>query len=214
MAAAAGTEWWVVQNNGSDTTTQSAATPQNAIAGPFANQGDAAAWMLSHPGSGSSSGGSGSGGSGGGSKTWWVVVPQIDQGKTVSQKEHTDLRASYPLGSAGDKAMRARKPYSDPNFGQVVVYWKGPFATEAEAKTAQNPQQFSPNPLKDPGQSGTNIGDFLSMLTEGNVWLRVGEFVIGGIIIYVGLKAMFPSEVTAATAPIRKAAKIAPIAAA
>jgi hypothetical protein len=152
--------------------------------------------------------------------TWWVVVPQVDQNKSVSQKEHTDFRVSYPLGSGGDMAMRARTPYDDPNFGQVVVYWKGPFATEALAKKAQNPKQFSPNPLKDPGQSGTDplgidaIGGFFNRLTEPNTWLRVGEFAIGGIILYVGLKAMFPTAVGGVGKAVKKGAKIAPLAAA
>lgn len=125
--------------------------------------------------------------------TWWVVIPQSDQGKPAKQLEYVDFRVQYPAGSAGDKAMRARRPYNDPTF-QTVVYWKGPFATEAEAKKAQNPQQYSPNPLKDPGQSGSSpfgglaaIGDFFARLGQPNTWIRAGEVVLGLILIAVGL---------------------------
>lgn len=34
------------------------------------------------------------------------------------------------------------------------------------------------------------IGDFFARLTEANTWIRVGEFLAGGIILYVGLKAI------------------------
>ena len=54
--------------------------------------------------------------------------------------------------------------------------------------------------------SGTT--DFLTRLTEGNTWIRVGEFVAGLVLVYVGLKAMFPSTVSAVTAPVKTAAKI------
>ena len=50
-----------------------------------------------------------------------------------------------------------------------------------------------------PGLSGINaVGDFASRLTEKNTWLRAGEVAIGVIILYVALKAMFPSTVGAA----------------
>lgn len=34
------------------------------------------------------------------------------------------------------------------------------------------------------------IGDFFARLTEANTWVRVGEFLAGGVILYVGLKAI------------------------
>jgi hypothetical protein len=42
-----------------------------------------------------------------------------------------------------------------------------------------------------PGISGlAAIGDFFARLTQANTWIRVGEFVAGGLILYVGLKAL------------------------
>lgn len=58
------------------------------------------------------------------------------------------------------------------------------------------------------GLTGLNaIGDFFQRLSQKQTWVRVGEFVAGGILIYVGVKAFFPSVVNSATAPVKKAAK-------
>lgn len=58
------------------------------------------------------------------------------------------------------------------------------------------------------------IGDFFNRLTEGSTWLRVGEVVVGILILYVGLKATTAqtpvgNAVKSATAPVKKAAKAA-----
>lgn len=49
----------------------------------------------------------------------------------------------------------------------------------------------------------TDIGDFFHRLTEGSTWVRVGEFLFAGILLYVGIKA-----VTSQT-PVGNAAKVA-----
>jgi hypothetical protein len=58
------------------------------------------------------------------------------------------------------------------------------------------------------------IGDFFNRLTQGNTWLRVGEVVVGVLILYIGLKATTAqtpvgNAVKSATAPVKKAAKAA-----
>jgi len=50
--------------------------------------------------------------------------------------------------------------------------------------------------------------DFLTRLSTKNLWMRVGEFAVGAILIYVGLKAAFPSTVSAVTSVPKTAAKI------
>lgn len=50
--------------------------------------------------------------------------------------------------------------------------------------------------------------DFLTRLTSKNLWIRVGEFAVGAILIYVGLKAAFPSQVAAVTSVPKTAAKV------
>lgn len=59
--------------------------------------------------------------------------------------------------------------------------------------------------------AGSGIGDttdFLTRLSTKNLWMRVGEFAVGAILIYVGLKAAFPSTVSAITSVPKTAAKI------
>src|SRR6185437_3601210 len=122
---------------------------------------------------------------------------------------------------------------SDPNYhilqsggtinwgGQPLIKWKGPFATETEAKQAQNPKQQSPNPVSDAQNALTNsnanpltdLNDLAHRLTEPHTWLRVGEFVIGGILVYIGIREAFPTQVAAVTAPVKSAAKAAGMAA-
>jgi hypothetical protein len=65
-----------------------------------------------------------------------------------------------------------------------------------------------------PGLTGVAaIGDFASRLTEKNTWLRAGEFAVGVVLLYVGLKAMFPGAVSTVTSAPRKAAKLGALAA-
>lgn len=56
------------------------------------------------------------------------------------------------------------------------------------------------------GVSG--VTDFLSRLDQPNLWIRVGEFAVGMILLYVGLRTAFPSEVAAATGPAKTAVKV------
>jgi hypothetical protein len=60
------------------------------------------------------------------------------------------------------------------------------------------------------GVSGaaSDVNDFLSRLSQPNTWLRVGEFFVGAILIYVGLRSMFPSQIEAVTGPVKTAAKV------
>lgn len=40
--------------------------------------------------------------------------------------------------------------------------------------------------------------DFLHRLTEASTWIRVGEFIVGGMLIYVGIKAVVSPGVSSA----------------
>jgi hypothetical protein len=57
-----------------------------------------------------------------------------------------------------------------------------------------------------------NIADFLSRLSQGNLWLRAGEFAVGMILLYVGLRTMFPEQIAAVTGPVKTAAKVGALA--
>ena len=61
-----------------------------------------------------------------------------------------------------------------------------------------------------PGLTGIDaIGDFFHRLTEGETWTRVGEVVLGVILLYAGVKALTGagSATKAASSPVKKAAK-------
>lgn len=77
----------------------------------------------------------------------------------------------------------------------------GPLAAPLNPVTAGGGGVFS-------GLTGINaLGDLAQRLSQKQTWVRVGEALAGGIMIYVGLKAFFPSVVSTATAPVKKAAK-------
>lgn len=95
----------------------------------------------------------------------------------------------------------------------------GPFDTKQDAENWQSSANTAGN---SPGSvaggvgdavanaTGINaIGNFFSALTEPHTWLRAVEVGVGGMIAYVGLKAMFPQAVNTVTAPVKKAAKAA-----
>lgn len=115
--------------------------------------------------------------------TWWVLIPQGDQSQPDSYKEQVDFRLQFAAGSSQDKALRARQPV---NWGgQTLVYWKGPFATEAQAKAAQNPQP-APNPV-DVAKRALRSANPLAGLFQANIWERVALVGLGIILIAVGV---------------------------
>lgn len=130
--------------------------------------------------------------------SWWVIVPQGDQSQPDSYKQQVDFRVQFQPGSQEYSALQARQPVS--YDGMSWVYWKGPYATEAEAQAAQNPQA-SPNPqqaaaraLKPVTGALTSVNDFLSRLTSANLWMRIGEVVAGLILLGIGLNAMLHGQ--------------------
>lgn len=109
--------------------------------------------------------------------------------------------------------------------------WHGPYKTEALADAhagiqgatainSPNPLQAASNALKNeakqvvPGAGSiADVGDFFHRLTEPQTWTRVGEVVLGGILVYAGVRALSHGSATAgvaarksATKPVRKAA--------
>src|SRR5579863_9845404 len=112
--------------------------------------------------------------------------------KSDAEKELVDFRVQYTAGSQAwndANAGRILSP-SESGEGQQLVRWKGPYATEAEAKTAQNPQQQSPNPFNDATNAAENatgglggmlaaITKFLAKLGQASTWLRVAEVGLG-----------------------------------
>lgn len=58
--------------------------------------------------------------------------------------------------------------------------------------------------------SANSVGDFLGRLTQANTWIRVGEVVVGLILLGIGLNAMLKGKplqvITGAAGTVGKAA--------
>jgi hypothetical protein len=138
--------------------------------------------------------------------TWFVMIPPGYASKSDQEKELVDFRVQYPAGSQAWKDANAGRILSpdESGEGQQLVKWKGPFATEAEAKTAQNPRQQSPNPANDLVNAAENsttnpltglaaVGQFFNNLGSAAWWLRIGEVVLGLVLVAVGVAKVVPA---------------------
>jgi hypothetical protein len=125
--------------------------------------------------------------------TWFVVIPETDAGRPASYLESVDFREQYQPGTPEYQAAVAGRPFSAPGLGMTVVKWKGPFATEAQAQAAQNPKPSPEGPgalvnaAADSVPGVASVGDFLHRLTEGSTWIRVGEVLLGLVLIAIGV---------------------------
>jgi|ERR1700729_2582121 len=119
-----------------------------------------------------------------------------------------------PGGGKGTQAIYvvAQKPFQP---GQIEV--GGPYPTKmlAEASLKKKTSQashFNIPPII-PKLTGIDaIGDFFSRLTSGATWIRVGEVVAGGIILFIGIHALTvntaaSSAAKSVTKPAKKATK-------
>lgn len=91
----------------------------------------------------------------------------------------------------------------------------GPYSNRLQAQAKANSLNgvaSSSNPLNTPVNplTGINaIGDLANRLTQPNTWIRVGEFLAGGVLLVIGLNAMTKGPVrSAATDTARKGAKL------
>ena len=126
--------------------------------------------------------------------SWWVIVPQGDQSQSDSYKEQVDFRVQFQPGSQEYSALQARQPIS--YDGITWVYWKGPYATEAEAQTAQNPQP-SPNVQQAAGRAVSGaVNDATSGLFSGfklvfgntsGLLTRILKVGLGSVLIMLGV---------------------------
>jgi hypothetical protein len=149
--------------------------------------------------------------------TWFVMIPPGYASKSTAEKELVDFRVQYPAGSQAWSDANSGKILSpsESTEGQQLVKWQGPFATEAEAKTAQNPQQQSVNPVSDATNAAENsnaipglsqIGDFFGALTDANTWIRVAKVIAGGTLLIIGI-----AHITGASNAVANAARKVPV---
>ena len=103
--------------------------------------------------------------SGGG--TWWVVpVPGgiARTGPSASALYQAVQAASRPAGTVA-----------------------GPFSTQAAAEAWISAKDKSPITVPSPLTGLNAIGDFFNKLGEANTWIRVGEVLLGVVLIAVGV---------------------------
>ena len=139
------------------------------------------------------------------------MIPPGYASKSTAEKELVDFVISYPAGSkawadanSGQIVQGAEGNTGNPQVSEQLVKWQGPFATQAQAKAAANPQQQSPNPVNDAVNAAQNatgsIGSLISALTSSNTWIRVVKVIIGGVLLIVGLVHITGVSGTAADA--------------
>jgi hypothetical protein len=146
--------------------------------------------------------------------TWFVMIPPAYASDATAEKELVDFRIQYPYPSQAWTDANAGKilSASESTMGQQLVKWQGPFATEAQAQAAQNPQQQSVNPVNDAVNAAENssvistaagligkTGKFIDDLTSAAFWERIAEAVIGLLLLSIGV-AHLTHSLPAATA--------------
>ncbi len=135
----------------------------------------------------------------GGVQKWWVIN-QISR-------------------SGGPRGPQQTNYVVTESVNRPVNEVAGPFSTKAEAQawqTSANTAGNSPGSVAGGvGNSIANatgigaIGDLAHKLTESQTWVRVGEFLAGGMLLYVGAKAFFPATVNTVTSGVKRAGKAA-----
>ena len=71
---------------------------------------------------------------------------------------------------------------------------------EPGGANASNPVNAATTGLENAIPGVTDIGDFFHRLTEKQTWLRVGEVIFGGIILWAGVKALTSQTAVGAAA--------------
>lgn len=123
--------------------------------------------------------------------TWFVMIPPSYKSLSDTEKRRVDFRVEYTDPNA-IKAVEAGKVINGSNYGnggnpqmsQDLIMWKGPYPTEDAAKKAQDPIQQSPNPISD---AVTASKDALGGFNIANWFLRIGEILLGLVLIGVGV---------------------------
>jgi hypothetical protein len=137
--------------------------------------------------------------------TWFVMIPPSYAQKSTAEKELVVFVIQYQAGSQawsdasrGQIVQGAEGNTGNPQVSEQLVRWLGPYATQAEAKAAANPQQQSANPVNDAVNAAENgnipglsqLAGFFGDLTQRNIWLRVLKVVVGVVVIIDGLRRL------------------------
>lgn len=142
---------------------------------------------------------------------WFVMIPPGDAGKSTAQKQLNELVVQYKNGSqawkdasAGKIIQGAEGNTGNPQVSEQLVRWLGPYPSEALARGAAHPRQFSPNPANDAVNAAQNatggaggalaaVGAFLARLGQASTWLRIAEVGLGLVLVAVGVAKIVPA---------------------
>ena len=127
---------------------------------------------------------------------------------------------SHSPSVAQVKAIITAAAISEPHEDWVAGHWieittdgKNIIIQPGHLPSVNDPPVLPPN-VKVPGIN--SVTDFLNLLTNGHTWVRVAEFVVGGILIAVGVNAMLKQSMGSGAPQIKppKALTFAPASAA
>ena len=122
-----------------------------------------------------------------------ILMPQIPPGGIPGNVGTSNQFPQFGLRTSDGNIIEARNNAEKiTDLSQGYVEW---FSSKADAQSAFKGQQGFFGSGSPPGLSGlAAIGDFFGRLTEANTWIRVGEFVAGALLLYIGLKAVVAPE--------------------
>jgi hypothetical protein len=144
--------------------------------------------------------------------TWFVMIPPAYQNKSDEEKRLVDFRVEYTDPNA-IRAVEAHQVINGSNFGnggnpqigEDLIYWKGPFRTEAQAKAAQAPRQQSPNPVNDAVNAAGNSKTLTGWTHNIEQWLIRGFEMLLGLGLIIVAVAKLAEDTPAGRAAFRVA---------
>lgn len=140
---------------------------------------------------------------------WWVIQTVDSSGKLSTQFVQASAKPSAPFngnvfGPYASKAAAQAAVGSGGLGGAVGAGISAGLGSATQGAVGQ-PPQYS-NPLED-------VGNFFRALTQSSTWVRVGEVLAGGILLYAGVRALAQGSPIAGTqarkAVTRPAKKVA-----
>jgi hypothetical protein len=120
--------------------------------------------------------------------SWWIESNSqgaTTQFRVVQSTVTPNTSAAWPNAPIGPFTTRASAEATISQAQTSGGYTLQPTGSSS-ATTAGLQAAGIPNPLG--GLAA--IGDFFNRLTQANTWLRVGEVVVGLMLLYVGLNAL------------------------
>ena len=77
-----------------------------------------------------------------------------------------------------------------PTKTAALAWVNSPEGKKIKSAMGKTPGGLGNNRIVDPLTGLNAIGDFFNRLTDSHTWVRVGEVVAGGMLLYLGLKAV------------------------